>query len=131
MLEKEILENPTLYGTDVSIVAEAWDPVSNYTTVYPRGVNTGKIMRLVESGGVSKDPHATNPNERGFGVELIGSATGNNVHVGFNDGAYFWTSSGDVGSTAWRRYMTKHQTLVIRHTDDTASLSAVRCKQNE
>ncbi|GHT72609.1 hypothetical protein AGMMS50262_01820 [Bacteroidia bacterium] len=127
LLEKEISANYTQYST--SSTASTWTEVSG---TY-RGTH-GTMMRsktpATLNGYIQNPVGTSNVKEKGFSVLLVGYA-GSGTWANYGFYTYYWSSSSNSDTSAWRRYLNYGTAGVARGITLKASLWSVRCKKNE
>lgn len=146
-LEKAIFENPMAYSSN-TFPGEPWLPEWNTATNW-RGDKLeneeikyfsmhGSCMKSqtpIDISGATNENGMCNPaGSNGFDAYLVGRIISNSSVENFAAGVHFWTSSssGNNGTTAWRRYLGGVTTRgVARLSGGTRqTLQSVRCKKD-
>ncbi|MDR0683466.1 MAG: fibrobacter succinogenes major paralogous domain-containing protein, partial [Dysgonamonadaceae bacterium] len=131
-LEEEIATNPSLYSTQTTSFAwdemykgmTGWRPGEGNTvlTWWGRTMKSPTAVTTTVTNGVSKT------DGMGFNALIVGALTGGNaLYYGTN--AYFWSSSTDSATVAWRRYLAASYSGATRTTNNKYYLFSVRCKK--
>jgi uncharacterized protein (TIGR02145 family) len=130
-LEKEIATNPGKYSPESATLNPAWKvayesgiewrPEGNPINGWGRTMKSPTQVAIYATNGVSKD-------SIGFNALLVGYLD-SGLGGGFGSYAYFWSSSANSATVAWRRVLYYVYSGAHRNTNNKYGLFSVRCKK--
>jgi uncharacterized protein (TIGR02145 family) len=132
-LEREIVANYTQYS-DMTSAPTAWNATWDTSSAWrpASGSGHGTAMKSknspvgnsTASGGLSK------ASDFGWNGLLVGNAVGSSTYF-YGSGTFYWSSTSDSSTSAWRRHLNSSTTGVYRDSNTKNYLFSVRCKKND